>query len=233
MAKTNFSKKILVGLTGEKLDDLFLKIKEAEGFGLKEASLFLESFKKTEREKIYDALTKSKIKNIPLVHIRHDMTKDELKFLKNNFKTGYFTIHEKNFSKGDIKNWKGYYKNLCLEMNFDNFVSKKINVEKIDGFCVDLAHFKVGMEKLSKDFEYVFDKKGIRKYFDCNHLNGYDPKTNCDMHTISNLKDFDYLKTLPNFLFGKYIALEIRNSIKEQLEFKKYLVDLLEKTTTL
>ena len=75
-------------------------------------------------------------------------------------------------------------------MDFDNFVSKKINVEKIRGFCVDLAHFKVAMEKLNKDFKYVFDRKKHKKYFNCNHLNGYDPESNCDMHTIYNLKNF-------------------------------------------
>ncbi|MEK7664848.1 MAG: hypothetical protein AAB361_01760 [Patescibacteria group bacterium] len=230
MDKINLSKKILVSITGSKEQEWQDKLKEINKLKLKEVALFLELFKKPEREKIYTALLSSKIKSIPLVHIRHDMAVDELKFLKNNFKTKYFTVHEINFQQNDILKWKKFYKNLSLEMNTDNFVSKKINVEKIGGFCVDLAHFKVGMEKLSKDFEYVFNKKNSanwRKYFDCNHLNGYNPKTNCDMHTIYNLKDFDYLKTLPNFLFGKIIALETFNPIKEQLEFKKYLTNLL------
>jgi hypothetical protein len=111
-------------------------------------------------------------------------------------------------------------------MNFDNFVSKTVNVEKIGGFCVDLAHFKVGLEKLSKDFKYVFDRKD-KKLFACNHLNGWNQEKNIDMHTIYDLKDFDYLKTLPKFVFGKYIALETFNPIKQQLEFKKYLTELL------
>ncbi|KUK66327.1 MAG: hypothetical protein XD85_0287 [Parcubacteria bacterium 34_609] len=155
------------------------------------------------------------------------MTKDELKFLKNKYKTRYFTLHEINFQQDDILKWKGFYKNLCLEMNFDDFVSKKVKVEKIDGFCIDLAHFKVGMEMLSKDFEYVFDRKRNKKYFDCNHLNGWDMKTNRDIHTIHDLSNFDYLKSMPKFLFGKVIALETFNSIKEQLEFKEYLTILL------
>lgn len=229
MPKINLSKKILVGITGLKASDCLKKIKETNNFNIKEVSLFLELFEKPEREKIYAALLSSKIKNIPLIHIRHDMAIDELKFLKNNFKTKYFTIHEENFVDNDIKKWGEFYKKLALEMNFDNFVSKKVNVKKIGGFCVDLAHFKVGMEKLNKDFEYVFDRKKYEKYFDCNHLNGYDPETNCDMHTIHNLKNFDYLKTLPDFLFGKIIALEILNPIKQQLEFKKYLTELLSK----
>lgn len=222
------AKNILIGLTGENANDLLLKIKEADDFKIKEASLFLEMiFERSDRQKIYNSLLRSKIKNIPLVHIRDDMEKDELNFLKNKYKTKYFTIHEKNFQQNDILKWKGFYKDLYLEMNFDNFVSKKVKVEKIGGFCVDLAHFKAGMENLSKDFEYVFDKKSEAKYFDCNHLNGYNPSTNCDMHTIHSLKDFDYLKTLPKFLFGKCIALEVNNSIAKQLEFKKYLANLI------
>jgi hypothetical protein len=231
--KNNFEKKIFVSITGKDENECIKKIKEINNLGIKEAGLFLEFLEKPEREKTYGALLNSKIKNIPLVHIRNDMDKDELKFLSKMFKTKYFTIHEDSFINDGIKKWKGFYKNLCLEMNFDNFVSKKVKVKKIGGFCIDLAHFKVGMEKLSRDFEYVFDKKGIKKYFGCNHLNGYNPKTNCDMHTIHNLKDFEYLQTLPGFLFGKCIALETFNPIKEQMEFKKYLEKILEKRLVL
>ena len=229
MQKTKPSRVILVGVTGQKERDWRNKLGEIEKFKITEVALFLECFDKEQRKKIYNALLTSKIKSIPLVHIRNDMTVDELKFLKQNFKIRYFTIHEENFARGDIKKWKGFYKNLCLEMNFDNIVSDKVSVKKIDGFCVDLAHFKVALEKLSKDFEYVFKRREIRKYFDCNHVNGWNPKTNCDMHTINGRKDFDYLKTLPKFLFGKIIAIEAFNPIKKQLEFKKYLADLLSK----
>jgi len=227
MAKIDFSKRILVSITGKEEKDWRDKLDEINSLKIKEVSLFLELYGKDQREKIYKALLDSTIKTIPLVHIRHDMTKDELKFLKNTYKTRYFTLHEINFRDDDILKWKGFYRNLCLEMNFDNFVSKKVKVEKIDGFCVDLAHFKIGMEMLSKDFEYVFDRKRVEKYFDCNHLNGWNSETNRDMHTIRDLSNFDYLKTMPKFLFGKIIALETFNSIKEQIGFKEYLIGLL------
>ena len=217
---------ILVSITGSTEKEWQDKLKEINNLKIKEVALFLEIFENTQREKIYKALKISCVKNIPLVHIRHDMTKDELEFLKENYKTKYFTCHEENFVHHDVENWKGFYKNIYLEMNFDNFVSKKVNVEKVSGFCVDLAHFKVGLEKLSKDFEYIFDRKD-KKLFVCNHLNGWNPEKNIDMHIIHNLKDFDYLKTLPKFVLGKIIALETFNSIKEQLDFKKYLEEIL------
>ena len=187
--------------------------------------MFLEQFNDKQRKKIYPALLDSKIKKIPLVHIRNDMDKKELKFLAKNFGSKYFTIHEDSFRI--MKKWRGFYKDLYLEMNADNFVSQLVEVERIGGFCVDLAHFKVEMAKWSKEFEYIFERRATSHYFDCNHLNGYDPEKNTDMHTVKSLKDFDYLKTLPKFLFGDIIALEVFNSIAQQLKFKKYLSKLL------
>lgn len=217
---------ILVSIAGRNEQDWQEKLKEIEYLKITEVALFLELYEKAERKKIYEALLNSGVKNIPLVHIRHDMTKDELKFLQKNYRATYFTCHEENFVHGDISRWKGFYKNIYLEMNFDKAVSKEVKVEKIGGFCIDLAHFKCGLENLSKDFEYVFNRKD-KKYFICNHVNGYNPEINCDMHTIYEFKNFDYLKTLPAFVFGECIALETFNSIKEQLKFKKYVTTLL------
>ncbi|HQB84986.1 MAG TPA: hypothetical protein PLZ69_00930 [Candidatus Pacearchaeota archaeon] len=225
--KNNLEKIILVSITGKDENACIEKINELNNLGIKEIGLFLTLLDKRQRKDVYSNLLQSKIKNIPLVHIRHDMTKDELILLKENFKTKYFTIHEINFLRNDVLKWIDFYENLTLEMNFDNFVSKKVKVEEIRGFCVDLAHFKVGMEMLNKDFDYVYNKKDVPKYFVCNHLNGWNPETNRDMHTVNSLEYFDYLKTMPVFLFGKCIAIELFNPIKEQLEFKKYLVSLL------
>ena len=227
--KIDFEKIILVSITGREEKDWQDKLNEINKLGIKEIALFLEMFEKEQREKIYQALLQSCVKSIPLVHIRHDMDKSELVFLKKNFKTKYFTIHEINFQHDDILKWRGFYKQLELEFNYDNFVSNKVKVKNIGGFCVDLAHFKAGMERLNKDFDYVYNRKNVKKYFDCNHLNGFNPDTNKDMHTIYDFKNFDYLITLPSFVFGKVIALETFNSIKEQLKFKKYLVKLLSK----
>ena len=127
MSEVDFSKKLLVSITGREEKDWKEKLEEINMLEIKEVALFLELYTKKQRQKIYKALLDSKIESIPLVHIRHDMTKDELGFLKNIYKTKYFTIHEINFQQNDILKWNGFYKNLCLEMNFDNFVSKNSN----------------------------------------------------------------------------------------------------------
>lgn len=218
---------ILVSITGRTPDEWRKKLEEIKKLSITECALFLEFYSPEQKQEIYDALANSHIKSIPLVHLRHDMKEHELEFLQKNFDTKYFTCHEENFARHDVEHWKGFYKNIYLEMNFDNFVSRTVNVEKIGGFCIDLAHFKCGLEKLSKDFEYVFERKE-KDIFACNHVNGWDSEKNVDMHTIYNMeKDFEYLKTLPRFVVGQCIAIETFNSVKEQLEFKTYLETLL------
>lgn len=216
--------KILVGITGYTDDDWNSKLEELDKFKISEAALFLERFTKPQRRRLYKALSDSDVKNLPLAHIRNDMKKDELIFLAENFGSHYFTIHEDSFRY--LEKWRGFYKHLFLEMNAKDCVSASVDVDKIGGFCIDLSHFKRAECKKTKEFEYVMARKGSHR-FACNHLNGYSYKDNIDMHFVRSLKDFDYLKTLPRFLFGRVIALETDNGISEQLRFKEHLESLL------
>ncbi len=221
----NFEKRILLGITGAKDKDWQEKLNDLNKLQIQEAALFLEKFSQSQRKKIYRALLDSSLKRIPFCHIRNDMEIEEVVFLENKFKTKYFNIHEKSF--GFLEKWPGFEKKLYLEMDANNYISQKVIVEKIGGFCVDLSHFKIAQTGWTKEFDYTYFRKGKIK-FACNHLNGYDEIKNADMHTVKSLKDFDYLTTLPKFIFGKIIALETDNSIAQQIKFKKYLVKLLE-----
>jgi hypothetical protein len=225
MNNLDFNQRILVGITSK--DDFHWpeQLAEIEKLKITEVSLFLEKLPYPERKKVYQALYKSKIKRIPLVHLRHDMNKDEIEFLVKNYQAKFLTIHEINFNY--LEQWKKYFPSLYLEMNYDSRVSPKVEVEKIGGFCVDLSHFKAAEVKYSREFAYTVERKNFPRYFHCNHLNGYSPIENKDIHKVTSLKDFDYLNTLPKFIFGEVIALEVENSIADQLKFKKYLVEML------
>jgi hypothetical protein len=225
MLKKSLAKKIFLGLTGRTEKDWQAKLKEINSLGLDSVALFLEMYKKPQRQKIYEALAKSCIKNIPLIHIRNDMDRDELKYLVEKYNNPYFTIHEDSF--GHLAKWRGYHQNLYLEMDRNNNIPKNVDLKKIGGFCVDLSHFKSTEEKWAKEFEYTIARRQKKNLFKCNHLNGYSYKKNRDIHTISSLKEFTYLKTLPSFLFGDIIALEVFNSLREQIKYKKYIINLL------
>ncbi|TSC53593.1 MAG: Uncharacterized protein LiPW39_183 [Parcubacteria group bacterium LiPW_39] len=225
MEHKDLSDKIFLSLTGHLAADWKAKMDEINALGLETVALFLEFFVNSERPKIYEALAVSPIKNIPLIHIKGDMTKGELKYLCELYKYPYLTIHEEHF--GHLEKWEGFYQNLYLELNYDNSFTRNIDIDRIGGFCVDLSHFKSAEEKWSKEFEYILDKRSKKDIFRCNHLSGYSYKDNKDVHAISSLKEFEYLKTLPDFIFGDVIAIEVFNSISDQIVYKKHILKLL------
>jgi len=221
----NFSDKVYPSITGETNKHWKNKIEEVKELGIKVIPLFLERFKKRQREEIYKALKGTPIEEIPLVHIRHDMNKKELELLEDKYNSQYFTIHESGFNY--LNKWSGFEKNLFLEMNTDNRVPENVKVEEIGGFCVDLAHYQKQKDRDTIDYEYVYNRRKNQELFQCNHLSGYSFKKKEDLHFVKKKEDFDFIKQLPSFLFGEVIAIEIDNSIKEQLEYKKYILKLL------
>ena len=215
---------ILLSITGGRRIDWQRKIVELRDFKIKKAALFVTRYEKHERLELYSALLGTGIK-ITFCHIRGDVSEEELQFLINEFECRHFNIHEAGFKF--LKKWKGDFKHLYLEMNYDNHVNSNVDVNRIGGFCIDLSHFMAGKERKTKDYEYIMKRKDVHRYFKFNHLNGYSYCKKKDLHTIRSLKDFDYLKEIPKFLFGRYIALEVNNSIKEQIKFRDYILKLL------
>lgn len=224
MSSDKFSSKIYLSITGTENIDWQSKLEEINQLKITEAAVFLESFDKKQRPHLYKFLLKSSIKKVPFVHLRHDTNKKDIEFFIKNYQTQYFNIHEEHFDILD--RWQGYWDKLYLEMDYNSQIDKDVKVRQIGGFCIDLSHFKTNISRGTEEANYIFQRKNKIK-FACNHLNGYDPIKKCDIHTVTNLKDFDYLTTLPKFIFGQVIAIEVYNPIKEQIKFKEYLLKLL------
>jgi predicted hydrolase (HD superfamily) len=219
--------KIILGITGDEDTHHIEKIEEIIKNKIECVSLFLQYLPVKKREKIYNKIENSTIKEIPLVHIGKDVEKKELSFLFKKYKTRFFTIHESDFNI--LSKWKGFYKYLFLEMSTDNIVAKNVKVERIGGFCVDLAHYQKQKDRRTIDYQYVYERRKEKSLFKCNHLSGYSSKEMTDLHYVESEKDFDFLKNVPDFVFGKVIAIEVNNSISDQLRFKDYIINLLSK----
>ena len=219
-------KKLIVSITGRKKKDWLDKLKEIDRYKIKEVALFMQLFPPSQKKGLLKALKNSSIKKIPLVHIREDTTKKEIDFLTKHFSSRYFTIHEYLFNR--LTNWRGDYQKLYLEMSTDDRVAPYVQVEKIGGFCIDLAHYKKQAVWQTKDYVYIVEHlQNID--CSCNHLSGYSYKTNLDLHTVTSVRDFDYIYQLPHNLFGKVIALEIFNPIREQIKYQKLLKKSIKK----
>ena len=202
------------------------KIWECDRLGITAVSVFPTFLKLSERKRLYEALQKSNIKYIPHVHIRDDFQKWEMDFFFNNYGTRHFNIHEYSFD--DLYNYPEYKKYIYLEYNYNNYIPKMVNLNRIAGLCIDLSHFWAAKSRGAKEFDEI--NSNLKSHIvGCNHLNGYSKKLRIDKHYIQNLRQLDYLKNIPKKYFGNIITLEMQNSIKKQLQYKKYIVKLLSK----
>ncbi|MBU0456757.1 MAG: hypothetical protein ABH824_07365 [Nanoarchaeota archaeon] len=227
--RSDFQERIFVGVTctssRRKKEHWEEQLREINELNINQIAIFPTILNHKQRQKLYEALENSSVKEIKLVHLREDFTKKELDYFYNKFNTRLFNCHEREFD-AIYRNFPQYRKNIVLELNYDNKIENKIEPNKSAGFCIDFAHMKVAKDRHTCEYDYIL-KRLKNTHFQANHLNGYSKRKKEDLHFVTNKNQFDYLKELPKEIFGKVIGLELENSIKKQLEFKKYLVKIL------
>ncbi len=202
-------------------------LKEVKKFKLKEFSLFLTNAGIRQRQNIYKELEKLSLKSIPHVHARHDMKECEYEFLVKKFKTKVFTLHYQYLPKN--KNFE-FKKKIFIENNFkENRIKNLRKLAGFGGLCLDLSHLIFHKNYYPNLFKT--SKKSVEKYkykVGCNHVSAVLPNKKAE-HYLTKISELDYLKEIPKKYFSKYICIELGNSIKEQLKFKKYIAKILVK----
>lgn len=207
------------------------KIEEADSLKIKEVAFFPTCLDFEERKKAYSLLKESCIERIPFVHLRSDMSEDELKFLISEFKTCVFNIHMdvERPLKYDLSRFKEI---IFVENVYNAF--KKDELEKWGGICLDLSHLENSKKRNPEMYEH--NLKMCSKYkVGCNHISGVQDfyhidetgEKRFDNHFLKDFCELDYLKSYPLNLFSDFCAIELENSIKEQMECIKYIEKLL------
>ena len=222
-------RKILVSITTTQGSDWQGKIKEIEKLGLEEAALFPTCFERKERERLYALLLEAGIRNIPFVHIRNDMAPQELDYLIENFGAKAFNIHS-NSEYPFIHDYAKHGKMIFIENVYSPLDEKEI--KRFGGVCLDVSHLE--NDRLHEPEKYRHNLKVLEKYpIGCNHLscfqnvprrdeNGY---LRLDSHFLEKLPEMDYLKNYPKKYFSDIVAIELENSIEEQLKVRDYLIE--------
>lgn len=210
------------------------KVKEVKELGLKEVSVFLTCVNPEERRELYLSLKDTKIKKIPFVHIRSDMKKEEMDYLIKNYHTKAFNIHTKR-EYPYPRDYKEYKNMIYIENTYEPFDEKEL--QEFAGICLDTGHLE--NSRIFKRDLYNINIKAIeRRECGCNHIG---PAKNFSFfkkrevkyaksghpHFMKNLSELDYLKKYPQKYFGKFLALEMENTIKEQLKVKDYISKIL------
>jgi hypothetical protein len=213
------------------------QIEEAEKLGIKEICLFLTCLNLSKRQEFYPLLKKCSFKRFPLIHLRHDLKPWELDFLVNKLPTDVFNIHplteypfpkyfQKFKDKIYIENAYGNPKNVLRTKDF---------VGNYAGVCIDFTHLEDNRlnvkEAYQKNLQDIDNSK-----IGCAHVGPINKKPSYnatydvweqESHKFSDLSEFDYLKNYPKKYFPEIMALEVENSLEEQLKAINYLQQIV------
>jgi hypothetical protein len=214
-------RKILPTLTTTKGSNWKTKIEEINKIRLKEIALFPTCLNRKERKELYRLLGKSSVKQIPFVHLRNDMELAELDYFVKNYKTRVFSIHMK-IEYRLFHNLSKYKKIIYIENVYHSLNEKEL--KEFGGICLDISHLENDRLLNKKRFEN--NLKILEKFpVGCNHISAIKRNTRIDergeirydAHYLENLSELDYLKNYPSEFFSHFWAIELENSIKEQL----------------
>jgi hypothetical protein len=222
---------IFVSVTTTWGSDWRAKFTEAKRLDLKECALFPTTLSKKDREEFFRRLEKSGIKRCPFVHLKSDMTGDEIGYLVDNFGTKAFNTHCRA-EYPNLNDWSRYADRIFIENVYTPFDPEEM--KQWAGICLDTSHLENDRRMNPERFEKI--RRALEIYpIGCNHISGVVDKIRInsegekrfDTHSFKSLSYFDYLKSYPEKYFSKYCALELENSLKEQLEAKDYIFSLL------
>lgn len=211
------------------------RLEEIHKLGLQEIALFPTLILLEDRKNLYKSLEKTKVEVIPFVHLRSDVELWEIEYLIDKYKTKIFNIHSpKEFQ---IKNKEIIkYKNIItIENTLYPFSEEEINA--FGGTCLDISH----LENLRLLDNYLFQHniEIFKKYPPkCNHISAIFKKPylltsnrikkyTYDSHILTSLSELDYLKSYPKNYFSPFIAIELENTIMDQLKVINYVQNLL------
>jgi len=234
--KKNNKRKILPSITTTFGSDWKAQLKEVKELRLKEIAIFPTCLKERERKKFYNLIEKTGIKSIPFCHLRSDMKIEELDYLINKFHTKVFSLH--SLVEFPLLYDYSKYKNMIYIENVFSPLNER-EIKNFGGISLDISHLE--NDRLLHKEKFKKDLKVIKKCsIGCNHISTIkkfillkgklkERGVRHTDHLLESFSDLDYLKKYSKNYFSDMIAIELENSIKEQLLAKKYIANILNK----
>lgn len=209
------------------------KVKEIDRLGLKNVAVFVTTILFEERQELYGLLEKTGLEAVPFVHIKSDMRPEEMEYFIRRWKTGVFNHHL--LSEFPLENdLRKFYSKIYLENTLLPFSQKEF--EGFAGICLDFSHLEDTRRSATSLFENWMTF--LLKYpLGCGHISAvgktkwFDKRSGFgrfSQHYFTKLSDFDYLQNYPKELFPEILAIELENSLEEQLKAKEYIEKILE-----
>ena len=228
------TKKILFGLTTTEKSDWHDKSAEISELGIQEIALFPTGLAPEQRQELYKLLETTPLEAIPYVCLRADFIPEEVDYLIGRYKTKALS-YQADDSATTLLTTLGRYASMIYvenprDLKHNGFFNREtLSRSQVFGVCLDLASYEETRLKDKLNFRLLGDILGAFPV-DVNHVTAFRSSAVLRMfhqthaaHYSETLHDFDYLLGIPANYFGKYIALELENSLLEQREIIHYL----------
>ncbi len=215
-----------------------MKIRELVDQRISRAALFLTYLDGGLRQKCYTLLEEARTEfsfTLPFIHASSTMTEDEYLYLSGTFGTQIFNLHsERDFPLAsplsDILKKRIYIENTEPE------VFEEQDLKGYAGICFDLSHLKD--EFITSPSHYERMLRLAQGYtVGVNHISAISfeesPSAQSDTlrvskHIMTSENDFRYLQDIPCHAVAPLIAIEIENSLAEQLEVIPFITECLD-----
>ena len=184
------------------------------------------------RDELYSLLEKTKLSAVPFVHLRSDMLPDEIEYFRERWHTRVFNTHAAG-EFPQLADWTDFKKYIYIENTRHEWQVEEIT--KFAGTCLDYAHLE--NDRLLKTKAHA-KCLAILKQFPpgCGHVSAIrakpyfsetDKEPAYDAHRLVDISELDYLKRyFPQWL-PPLLAIELENSLAEQLEVIKHVRSLV------
>jgi len=215
------------------------KILEIDRLGLKEVAAFVTVLNPAERLELYQLLEKTKLEKIPFLHLREqDIDETEIKYLIERWGAERFNVHPREIILLD--SFLPNYRDRIYIENPGSFLDEKY-VRDFAGLCIDFSHLENDRIMSPECYEQIIRLKE-KYHVGCGHASAiyakpFDtrldgtPETGgprVDRHYADTNQCFDYLIRYLHEIQPPVLAIEVENSLTEQLDFIKYIKKLLE-----
>lgn len=221
-------KRILLGLTTTSGSDWREKTDEIREFDLKEIALFPTGIDRRGRDELYRRLEKTSIESIPHVHLRGDMTRDEIEYLKGTYGTRAFNIHPAADGRGYPFVGDSADRDMVFVEN-TLCVPASAEIDRHGGLCIDFSHWEVA-KNLGNTSYSGFDETAKRHPVGCCHVSAFplgirsSPSAilSSNLHYLRDLSDLDYVAGYVAYM-PDIVSIELENPFSEQIVARDYL----------
>jgi hypothetical protein len=206
------------------------KIGEIAPLDLSQVGLFVTGLIKAERKECYRLMLEVKEHHefvVPFVHAVSDMDDAEYAFLRHEFGTRWFNLHPlREFPL--IKPLSDETRSFITIENSGFGSLSREDLDSFAGLCIDLSHLEDARLTAPLAFQSILDlcaEFPVR----ANHISAIvrpaskirDGLPQYSTHHLASEREMDYVKSLPREVIGEVAALELENSLREQIQVLK------------